>query len=91
MKHGVCPICGRIRNLSRHHIRKWKVFHDNSEENIIYICEQCHNQGINCLEALITERENEILIKIPYLYEQALSDYMDGVRPNKSTRFGRKK
>jgi 5-methylcytosine-specific restriction endonuclease McrA len=83
MKKGVCPICGNYKDLSRHHIHKFTVFHDDSEQNIFYICEKCHNQGAVCLEALITERENDLLRKYPELYEEALMDYIDGIRPKK--------
>ena len=81
MKTGVCPICGKKKNLSRHHIHKWAVFHDDNEENIFYLCERCHNQGEKSLEALITERENELLRTCPELYDKALRDYINGERP----------
>lgn len=63
-------------------ILKWTVFHNDEPENIIYLCKDCHNQGKNCLEELIRERENELLRKHPELYTNALKDYFDGVRPN---------
>ena len=79
---GKCPICGRETSLTKHHILKWVVFHDDSKENIIYLCRNCHNYGKNCLEELIRERENEVLRCLPELYYGALKDYMNGVRPN---------
>jgi cytochrome c553 len=83
MVFGVCPVCGQRRKLSRHHILKWKVFKNDDDNNIIYICEKCHNQGKNCLEELIRERENAVLEQFPELYYKALRDYLAGVRPNR--------
>lgn len=80
--YGTCPICGKAKTLTKHHILKWTVFHNDEPENIIYLCKECHNQGKNCLEELIRERENELLRKHPELYTNALKDYFDGVRPN---------
>ena len=79
--YGVCPVCGRKTTLTKHHILKWKVFHNNDKDNIIYLCRRCHNQGKMCLEELIRERENNLLRKHPELYLCALQDYMQGVRP----------
>ena len=90
MPMGVCPICGRTRRLTRHHILKWKVFHNDNEDNIIYICPTCHNEGRNCLEELIRERENNLLRQHPELYLTALQDYIGGVRPNGNT-YARKR
>ena len=78
--YGVCPVCGRKTTLTKHHILKWKVFHNNDKDNIIYICRKCHNQGKMCLEELIRERENNLLRKHPELYLCALQDYLQGVR-----------
>ena len=86
MRTGICPICGKKKNLSRHHIHKWAVFHDDSDDNIIYLCERCHNTGKNSLEELIRQRENEILRQYPELYTKALKDYLNGVRPKHSRR-----
>ena len=82
-RNGVCPICKRRTILTRHHILKWNVFHNDNEDNIIYLCEKCHNNGKNCLEELIRERENNLLRKHPELYENALRDYKEGVRPRR--------
>jgi len=62
------------------------VFHDDSDDNIIYLCERCHNTGKNSLEELIRQRENEILRQYPELYTKALKDYLNGVRPKHSRR-----
>ena len=78
--YGVCPICGRKTTLTKHHILKWKVFHNNDKDNIIYLCGRCHNQGKICLEELIRERENDLLRQHPELYKKALDDYINGVR-----------
>jgi predicted Fe-S protein YdhL (DUF1289 family) len=82
-RNGVCPVCKRRTVLTRHHILKWNVFHNDNEDNIIYLCEKCHNNGKNCLEELIRERENALLKQYPELYIKALEDYFNGVRPNK--------
>ena len=79
----ICPICKRKTTLTKHHIKKWKVFHCDDVDNIIYICARCHNTGKDCLEELVRERENDILRLYPDMYEQALIDYMNGVRPKK--------
>lgn len=91
MPMGVCPICGRTRRLTRHHILKWKVFHNDNEDNIIYICPTCHNEGRNCLEELIRERENDLLWNYPELYKKALEDYVKGVRPRRSRNVARRR
>lgn len=78
--YGVCPICGRKTTLTKHHILKWKVFHNNDKDNVIYLCERCHNLGKNSLEELIRERENDLLRQHPELYKKALDDYINGVR-----------
>ena len=83
--YGVCPICGRKTTLTKHHILKWNVFHNNDKDNVIYLCAKCHNEGKNCLEELIRERENNLLRQVPELYLKALHDYMKGVRPNVKT------
>lgn len=80
--YGTCPICGRKTTLTKHHILKWAVFHNDDKENTIYLCAKCHNYGKNCLEELIRERENNILRQYPEMYLNALQDYMRGVRPN---------
>jgi hypothetical protein len=79
--YGVCPVCGKKTTLTKHHILKWKVFHNNDKDNVIYLCERCHNQGKMCLEELIRERENDLLRQHPELYKKALDDYINGVRP----------
>ena len=84
--YGVCPVCGIKTTLTKHHILKWKVFHNNDKDNIIYLCRKCHNQGKNSLEELIRQRENEILRQYPELYTKALRDYLNGVRPKHSRR-----
>lgn len=78
--YGICPICGKRKRLTRHHIKKWVVFHDDNIDNHFYLCERCHNQGKMCLEELIRERENNLLRKHPELYTQALDDYIKGIR-----------
>jgi hypothetical protein len=85
MSVGVCPICHKRKPLSCHHILKWIVYHDDGIDNQFFVCEKCHNQGKNCLEELIRERENELLRQHPWLYRRALSDYLNGVRPNHLT------
>ena len=82
--YGKCPICGKTKTLTRHHILKWNVFHNNDKDNVIYLCGRCHNQGKMCLEELIRERENNLLRKHPELYTKALRDYLNGVRPKHS-------
>ena len=87
---GKCPICGKTKRLTKHHILKWTVFHNDDKENIILICQRCHNYGKNCLEELIRERENNLLRQHPELYLTALKDYMNGVRPKTNT-YARKR
>lgn len=82
MPIGICPVCGKKKPLSLHHILRYKVF--RKEKPTILICERCHNQGTNCLESLITERENDLLRKHPELYYKALEDYMAGIRPRRN-------
>lgn len=83
MPIGTCPACGRRRRLSKHHILKFAVFKNDDDDNIIYLCEQCHNNGKNSLEELIRQRENDILRQYPELYTKALRDYLNGVRPRR--------
>lgn len=83
MPIGICPVCKKKKPLSLHHVFRFAVF--KKEEPTILICERCHNQGTQCLEALITERENDVLLNKPELYTKALADYMKGVRPKKKT------
>jgi cytochrome c553 len=71
-------------------ILKWTVFHNDDRENIILICQRCHNYGKTCLEELIRERENNLLRQHPELYLTALKDYMSGVRPKTNT-YARKR
>lgn len=86
MPIGICPACGNRRRLTKHHVKKFAVFHDDSDDNIIYLCERCHNAGKNSLEELIRQRENEILRQYPELYTKALKDYLNGARPKHSRR-----
>ncbi len=67
------------------------MFHNDEDENIIYICAKCHNEGKYCLEELIRERENDILRTIPDLYYDALEDYKNGVRPKKKRIYIKKR
>jgi len=90
MSYGVCPICRKKTTLTRHHILKFKIFGNDDEKNIIYLCAKCHNQGKNCLEELIRERENNLLRQYPELYRKALRDYMHGERPE-GVRYARKR
>ena len=78
--YGICPICGKSKRLTRHHILKWVVFHNDNIDNHFYLCERCHNQGKDSLEELIRERENDLLRQHKELYTQALDDYINGVR-----------
>jgi hypothetical protein len=70
---------------------KFKIFQNDSSENIIYLCEGCHNYGTNCLEELIRERENDVLRNKPELYTNALADFLAGVRPKKQQYRRRRK
>lgn len=81
MTMGVCPSCGKRKPMTIHHIKKWVIWHDDRDENRFEICEKCHNQGTQCLEALIRERENDLLRNHPELYQKALKDYLAGARP----------
>lgn len=90
MPIGICPACNKRKPLSAHHILKYKIFHNDEPENIIYLCEGCHNHGLNCLEELIRERENDVLRNKPELYTNALADFLAGVRPKKQRRRRRK-
>ncbi|MDD5551420.1 MAG: hypothetical protein PHS34_09185, partial [Candidatus Omnitrophica bacterium] len=67
-----CPICGRIRNLTKHHRKKKKVFGKNNDT--IYLCRDCHND----VENEITRRENAILRRHPEIYIGTLNDFLTG-------------
>lgn len=90
MPIGICPACNKRKSLTKHHILKYKIFSNDEPENIIYLCEHCHNYGLNCLEELIRERENDVLRNKPELYTNALADFLTGVRPKKQHRRRRK-
>jgi len=50
-----CPICGRKRNLTIHHIKKWIIFKDN--RMLGFPCRKCHNR----IESSVTMFEAEVL------------------------------
>lgn len=81
MTTDICPACGKRKRLTKHHIKKFAVYKDDSPSNIIYLCQNCHNYGLYCLEELIRQRENNVLRQMPELYTNALKDYLAGVRP----------
>jgi len=65
----VCPICGKKRNLTIHHIRKWVIFHDNRE--LGFPCRKCHNR----IEDSIGFFESEVLKHFGASYRYIWSTY----------------
>ena len=51
----ICPICGKKRNLTIHHIKKWVVFKDNSK--LGFPCRSCHTE----IEDSVSYFETEVL------------------------------
>lgn len=51
----ICPICGRKKKLTIHHIQKWIIFKDNSM--LGFPCRQCHN----AIEKSVSLFETEVL------------------------------
>lgn len=45
----VCPKCMQVRSLTKHHLTPKRFFHKKNNQNIIYICEECHKE----IEAII--------------------------------------
>jgi len=37
-----CQMCGSLKNLDVHHLRRRSSFGDDSETNLITLCRQCH-------------------------------------------------
>lgn len=49
----ICPICGKKRNLTIHHIKKWVIFKDNNE--LGFPCRKCHSRVENSVSFFETE------------------------------------
>ena len=79
-KVGVCPVCGRVTKLTRHHQHIFKscVWFDKPETQtrIFYVCRRCHDE----IEKEITERENIILQQYPELYTGVVEMFRRGGR-----------
>ncbi len=43
-KIAVCPRCFKVRLLTKHHLTPKRFFNKKNNQNIIYICEECHKE-----------------------------------------------
>ena len=68
-----CPVCGKRRRLTRHHIFRSAVWRDfpETQSYILLVCRQCHDK----IEREVTIRENIILQKYPELYVEVVEDF----------------
>jgi len=76
--YGECPICGRKRNLTKHHKLKKFVFPElkNERGNLIAICRwPCHD----AIELVISAKENALLREHKQeIYLDTLQDFLNG-------------
>ena len=70
---GRCPICKKIKPLTRHHVYKKAVFGDN--DSIVLVCRQCHDR----IEEVIRDKENALLIEHPDIYMDTWIDFKRGM------------
>jgi 5-methylcytosine-specific restriction endonuclease McrA len=40
-----CQCCGSMRNLQVHHMQSRSLLGDDTEENLITLCDQCHTRA----------------------------------------------
>lgn len=60
----MCQQCGSIYDLEVHHWEPYRFSFDNSLENLITLCGDCHNEihRFYIIEGFITEREEEFYV-----------------------------
>lgn len=69
----ICPICLQKKRLTKHHIWKKCVWgHNKSNNEIEYICNECHQT----LEAEITRKESEVLKQYPEIYAGTFNEML---------------
>lgn len=65
----ICPVCGKKKNLTIHHIRKWIIFKSNRE--LGFPCRKCHNE----IEDAVSFFESEVLKHFGSSYRYIWSMY----------------
>ena len=70
----VCPKCGKLKKLTKHHILPKRYF--DNETDTLYICRECHN----LLEELIRRMENKLKERLlkqqPQIYFKIVEEFL---------------
>lgn len=67
MAKGVCPKCGVVKPLTRHHILPKRLFGSQGNRDIFLLCRECHSE-LELLIPLRTKKEDIFYYQIVFKF-----------------------